>query len=55
VEAAVDLACPGIDPKAKLAKDASAGAVLVLSVASALIGLAVFINAALRLLGAGGC
>lgn len=39
VEAVVDLASPGYHDLAKLAKDASAGAVLLLSIFSVIIGL----------------
>ena len=41
VEAAVDLASPGRHPLAKLAKDVSAGAVLVMALASVGVGFAV--------------
>lgn len=43
VEAAVDLACPREDPRAKLAKDAAAGAVLVCAVFAAAAGLIIFL------------
>jgi len=49
IEAAVDLASPKIHPLAKRAKDAAAGAVLLLAAASVVVGLIVFINAAARL------
>jgi undecaprenol kinase/diacylglycerol kinase (ATP) len=39
VEAVVDLVCPEIHPLAKVAKDASAGAVLLLAVISVIVGL----------------
>jgi len=42
VEALVDLAHPGYHALAKLAKDASAGAVLLLSIMSVIIGLLIF-------------
>lgn len=42
VEAVVDLAAPGPDPRAALAKDVAAGAVLVASVAALAVGVAVF-------------
>ncbi|MEJ8548009.1 diacylglycerol kinase family protein [Brevibacillus borstelensis] len=42
IEAAVDLASPDRHPKAKAAKDAAAGAVLVAAVLSVLVGLFVF-------------
>lgn len=43
VEAAVDLAAKGRDPLAKKAKDAAAGASLVVCVFSAAVGLIVFV------------
>ena len=43
IEITVDLAMPKINPKAKLAKDISAGAVLVTAFLSAMIGLIIFI------------
>lgn len=43
IEEAVDLAMPNINNKAKLAKDVSAGGVLVLAIASALIGIIIFL------------
>lgn len=43
VETVVDLAMPEQHPKAKLAKDLSAGAVLVLAIVAAIIGLLIFI------------
>lgn len=42
IEAVVDLASPGYHPVAKLAKDASAGAVLVAAVAAAILGLLIY-------------
>lgn len=42
IENAVDIIMPQIHDKAKIAKDASAGAVLILSIASAVIGLIIF-------------
>lgn len=39
VERAVDLCCPRPNPLAKLAKDAAAGAVLVLAIVAVLVGL----------------
>lgn len=42
VEAMVDLASPDWNAKAKVAKDASAGAVLVVAILSVLIGISVF-------------
>lgn len=47
VERAVDLVSPDRHPLAGAAKDAAAGAVLVLSLASVLIGGAIFVRAAL--------
>lgn len=43
IEAAVDLVCPREDPRAKLAKDAAAGAVLVCAVFSAIAGILIFL------------
>ena len=43
LEAAVDLSSPGLHPLAKRAKDAAAGAVLILSIASATIGAIIFL------------
>lgn len=42
VERAVDLCCPHPNPLAKLAKDAAAGAVLVLAIVAVLVGLRLF-------------
>ncbi len=43
IETTVDIAMPEKDEKAKIAKDVSAGAVLVSAIASAIIGLLIFI------------
>ena len=43
LEAAVDLASPGRHPLAKRAKDAAAGAVLLFSLASAVVGAIIFL------------
>lgn len=43
IEAVVDLCSPDFHPLAKYAKDVAAGAVLVMSIFSALIGLIIFI------------
>lgn len=42
IEAVVDLASPKKHPKAKLAKDVAAGAVLVAAIASAIVGIFIF-------------
>lgn len=42
LEAAVDLAAPGPDPRARVAKDAAAAGVLVAAVVAAVVGLLVF-------------
>lgn len=42
IETVVDIAMPDINSKAKFAKDAAAGAVLVLAIASAIIGFMIF-------------
>ena len=43
IETTVDIAMPEINEKAKIAKDVAAGAVLVSAIASAIIGLIIFI------------
>lgn len=43
LEAAVDLACPKQHPTAKLAKDAAAGAVLIIAIFAAIAGLVIFL------------
>ena len=43
IEETVNIAMPDINEKAKIAKDVSAGAVLVTAISSALIGLIIFI------------
>lgn len=43
IEAVVDIASPKINEKAKLAKDVSAGAVLIFAIGSAIIGLSIFL------------
>ncbi|HEU5316854.1 MAG TPA: diacylglycerol kinase family protein [Chloroflexota bacterium] len=50
VEAAVDIASPGFHPKAKVAKDVAAGAVLVSAIGAALVGAAIFIPRLVALL-----
>lgn len=42
LEAAVDLASPSLHPMARVAKDVSAGMVLLCAIAAALVGLALF-------------
>ena len=42
IETVVDIAMPDINPKAKFAKDAAAGAVLVFAISSAIIGFMIF-------------
>jgi diacylglycerol kinase len=49
LESLVDLASPELDSRAKIAKDAAAGAVLVFSFVSFFVGLIIFISAFLRL------
>lgn len=49
LEAAVDLASPSLHPLARIAKDAAAGAVLVLSLVSLLVGALLFLPPLLRL------
>ena len=50
IEQVVNIAMPEKDPRAKLAKDVSAGGVLVLALAAATIGLIIFVPKALKLL-----
>lgn len=50
IEQVVNIAMPEKDPRAKLAKDVSAGGVLVLALAAATIGLIIFVPKALELL-----
>lgn len=49
LEVIVDLAMPNIDPRAKLAKDLSAGAVLVVATSAAIVGVTIFIPKFLEL------
>ena len=51
VEAAVDLASPQFHPKAKVAKDVAAGAVLVSAVGASLVGAVIFLPRLLALVG----
>lgn len=51
IEALADRVTLERDPLIKVAKDTAAGAVLVLAIASVIIGLAVYIPAGLKLLG----
>ncbi|HEY1683216.1 MAG TPA: diacylglycerol kinase family protein [Tepidisphaeraceae bacterium] len=41
IEIAIDLACPEYDPRAKVAKDLAAGMVLIASIASVGVGIAI--------------
>lgn len=50
IEAVVDLCSPDHHPLAKLAKDAAAGAVLVMSIFAAIIGFMIFIPKMMALL-----
>ena len=50
IEIVVDLAMPKINQRAKLAKDISAGAVLVTAISSATIGLLIFIPKLIELI-----
>lgn len=43
IETVVDMVCPHVDPRAKLAKDTAAGAVLFMAVAAAIVGLIIFL------------
>lgn len=49
LEAAVDLASPALHPLARIAKDAAAGAVLLFSLASLVVGALLFLPPLLRL------
>lgn len=51
IESVVDLASPQVHPLAKAAKDCAAGAVLVLAIASVVLGLIIYIRAGLALIG----
>lgn len=51
VEDLVDLASPDYHPLAKSSKDMAAGAVLVMAIASAVVGLVIFLPRILSLLG----
>lgn len=42
IETVVDMVCPQSDPRAKLAKDTAAGAVLMVAIAAAVIGIIIF-------------
>ena len=50
IEAVVDMLMPEFHPKAKIAKDAAAGGVLVLAIGAAIIGLMIFIPKIIALL-----
>ena len=42
IETAIDICMPQINPKAKLAKDTSAGAVLIVAIVAVVIGIIIF-------------
>ena len=50
IEAIVDIVSPEKNPKAKLAKDVSAGAVLVVAIGAAIIGCIIFVPKIIQLL-----
>ena len=50
IETTVDIAMPYKNPKAKIAKDVSAGAVLVLAITSVIIGCMIFIPKIIEIL-----
>ncbi len=50
IEKVVDIAMPQKDPRVKLAKDISAGGVLVFAIASAIIGVIIFLPKILELI-----
>lgn len=49
IETVVDLVMPNINEQAKKAKDLSAGAVLVIAISAAIVGLTIFIPKALEM------
>lgn len=49
IETVVDLVMPNINEQAKLAKDLSAGAVLIIAISAAVVGLTIFIPKAIAL------
>lgn len=51
VEIVIDMVQPREDPLAKIAKDASSGAVLVISIISAIVGLIIFLPKVLLFIG----
>ena len=51
IETTVDIAMPNINEKAKLAKDISAGAVLISAIISVIVGLIIFIPKILIVIG----
>ena len=51
VEVVVDMVQPKYDPLAKIAKDTASGAVLVMSIIAAMIGLIIFLPKALVFIG----
>ena len=53
LETLVDMVSPQVDPRAKLAKDTAAGAVLVVSIAAAIIGAIIFAPKLLAVIQAG--
>lgn len=54
IETIVDIILPNFDPRAKIAKDTSAGAVLAISIAAALIGVIIFLPKLLTILESAG-
>lgn len=50
VETVVDILCPEYDPRAKLAKDTAAGAVLMVAIAAAVVGVIIFAPKLLELI-----
>ena len=49
IETVVDLVMPNINEKAKLAKDLAAGAVLIIAISAAIVGLTIFVPKAIEL------
>lgn len=50
IETVVDIICPEYDPRAKVAKDTAAGAVLMISIAAAIVGVVIFAPKILELI-----
>ncbi len=51
IEKTIDICMPNINPQAKLAKDTSAGAVLVVAIVSLIAGVIIFVPKIIELIG----